>query len=91
VPGLAHWLGHSNARKMRRFGVRGRAPAPPMARGWVEPSGSPELISVVEPFVERNGVLRCRALSTEFTLTCTDGLGEHGVGGEVTTRCATRR
>lgn len=46
------------------------------------------LISVVEPFVERNGVLRCPALRTVSTLTCTDGLGEHRVPDEVRTRNA---
>lgn len=46
------------------------------------------MISVVEPFMERNGGARCPDLSTKSTLTCTDVLGEHCVYDERRTRNA---
>ena len=46
------------------------------------------LISVVASFVASNGVLPWDWVSTVFISTCTDGLGEHGVGGDHVSRNA---
>src|SRR5690348_10085404 len=85
--GTAGVVREDNALRLRRFKVRGK-----LTEGLgltMRQHGCVRLArSNVEPFVERNGVLRMPSLSMVTRLTCRDARREHRVCGDESSRNA---